>query len=77
MSRMIYFDHLGNEIDAPKSDVIKTNATNGDRIRAMTDEKLINRLSLLVCVHLFDDKVKCEGDGCRKCWSKWLKQEAT
>ena len=50
--------------------------TNADRIRAMTDEDLVNKLYLGVCVRHFDDSQECKDNGCRKCWFGWLKQEA-
>jgi len=49
--------------------------TNADRIRVMTDEELAQRLYLSTCVHIFDNKVECKDNGCKKCWLDWLKQE--
>lgn len=48
--------------------------TNADRIRSMSDEKLATKLYLFTCVHVFDSKVKCEDNGCKKCWLDWLKE---
>ena len=70
MSRMVYFDHLGNEIDAPKSDVIKTNATNADRIRSMTDEELCNEFFNILEKNLWRHKNPKEK------LLEWLKQES-
>lgn len=49
--------------------------TNGDRIRAMSDEELAEKFFLFPCVHVLDDKVKCKDDGCKKCWMRWLREE--
>ena len=49
--------------------------TNADHIRAMTDDELAQRLYLSTCVHIFDNKVECKDNGCKKCWLDWLKQE--
>ena len=38
MSRVVYYDWRGNEIEPPKADPIPV--TNADRIRSMTDEEL-------------------------------------
>jgi hypothetical protein len=48
--------------------------TNGDRIRAMTDEELADEMFAYIC-----KKVPmgwCEGYNCRECRLKWLKEEA-
>ena len=50
--------------------------TNGDSVRSMSDEKLATKLYLFTCVHVFDSKVKCEDNGCKKCWLDWLKERA-
>ena len=50
--------------------------TWGDKIRAMTDEELAQRLYLSTCAHIFDNKVECKDNGCKKCWLDWLKKEA-
>ena len=50
--------------------------TNADRIRAMSDEELAQRLYLSTCAHIFDNKVECKDNGCKKCWLDWLKKEA-
>lgn len=60
MSRIVYYDHLGNEVDPPKTDVIKQ--TNADRIRSMSDEEMAEFLT------------GCELD--KETWLDWLKQEA-
>ena len=36
MSRTVYYDENGYEIDPPKADIVSQ--TNADRIRAMSDE---------------------------------------
>ena len=38
MSRTVYYDWQGNEIERPKADPVPM--TNADRIRGMTDEEL-------------------------------------
>lgn len=52
-----------------------TPRTNGDRIRAMSDEELAEKFFLFPCVHVLDDKVICKDDGCKKCWMRWLREE--
>lgn len=42
MSRMVYYDQQGNEVDPPEAEPIPS--TNADRIRAMTDEELADFL---------------------------------
>lgn len=42
MSRTVYYDHSGNEVDPPKADPVPV--TNADRIRSMTDEELADFL---------------------------------
>ncbi len=53
--------------------------TNGDRIRAMTDEELAEYLCSFsfeqTCPPPYD--TPCVFDSCEPCWSNWLKQEAT
>ena len=48
--------------------------TNADRIRAMTDEELAEKLSSFRCPQkwCFPD----DGKNCKSCWLDWLKQEA-
>ena len=79
MSRIVYYDCKGNEIEAPKSDVIKTNA---DKIRAMTDEELAESLGILAdcreCSHRnADDSCNIIDGSCQTQWLDWLKQEVT
>ena len=57
-------------------DITQKPVTNADRIRAMSDEELANKLYLGVCVRHFDDSHECKDNGCRKCWLDWLRQEA-
>jgi hypothetical protein len=38
MSRVVYYDQQGNEVELPEAEPVSE--TNGDRIRAMTDEEL-------------------------------------
>ena len=63
-------------LDYPKP---KKPQTNGDKIRAMTDEALANKFSLRCCPvkDAFYDCKKWSEDDCRQCWIEWLKQEAT
>ena len=53
----------------PCEDYVPTKMTNGDRIRAMTDEELAK---VVVCPHKI-----CESEmlNCGVCILKWLKQE--
>ena len=54
--------------------------TNGDRIRAMTDEELANFLFPLGSCPIiadglpFNESADC-ADDCEKCWLDWLKKE--
>lgn len=55
--------------------------TNGDRIRAMTDEELAKTICWCPppfrnCNNLCDICM-AHNDDCEICWLKWLKQEAT
>lgn len=51
--------------------------TNGDRIRAMSDEELAELFRHLCCPYLLGAKVGCnaKNKGCFDCWLDWLKQE--
>ena len=53
--------------------------SNGDRIRAMTDEELanlINRIEPKFCHDGWDYMIGCDEDkDCVICWLDWLKQE--
>lgn len=48
--------------------------TNADRIRAMTDEELAEKLTSLPCSCCPDDM--CSWN-CKQTWINWLKQEVT
>lgn len=73
MSRTVYLDWQGNEIEPPKADPIPI--TNADRIRAMSDEELA-----------LWKRTECPGSpkpclkvtyriDCTSCWLDWLKKE--
>ena len=47
--------------------------TNGDRIRAMTDEELAEFLAEYRCTH---KAPHCMEANCAQCWLEWLRQEA-
>ena len=64
------------DLDAQCSEFKQKPMTNGDKIRSMSDEELAERFYMFLCVHFLDDKVECKDDGCRKCWMKWLREEA-
>ena len=53
--------------------------SNADRIRAMTDEELAEKLCKMQrygdCPDGADGAF-CEKDDCQKCWLDWLKEEA-
>lgn len=80
MSRTVYCDYNGNEIEPPKADPVSM--TNGDRIRAMTNEELAK---------MMEDNGDCPPRACpydevaayitRKeceiCWVEWLKEEVS
>lgn len=80
MGRTVYYDHNGNLIDPPRADPIKP--TNGDGIRAMTNEELAEWFDCKMpdkCPPGFNSKFMpyCTYDnGCRDCWLEWLEQEA-
>lgn len=71
--------------DKRKRTIPKT--TNADRIRAMSDEELAEMHVGVGCPPGTDLNELCFGENgeellctpprCRKCWLKWLKQEAT
>lgn len=48
--------------------------TNGDRLRAMTDEELVEFLYNTGCQN---HDFMCKGMDCRDCWREWLEMEAT
>lgn len=78
MSRLVHYDSNGNEIAPPKADVIRQ--TNADRIRAMTDEDLAEKLTWIVpycgdCSAKIGNGKECLKD-CEKAWLDWLRQEA-
>lgn len=62
----------------------KVTMTNGDRIRAMTDEELADKISAMIhmdclnCVVLQNDCIAWENSSvdCKAAWLDWLKQEA-
>lgn len=47
--------------------------TNGDRIRAMTNEELAEFLTTKHCVH---KAPHCKETDCTQCWLDWLRGEA-
>ena len=52
--------------------------TNADRIRAMTDEELAEKLCKMQCYGVCPDGKDwaiCDKDDCQKCWIDWLKEE--
>lgn len=48
--------------------------TNGDKIRAMTDEELVWVVAYGICPN---NDGECSRRGCEHCVREWLKQEAT
>jgi hypothetical protein len=68
------------------ADRVRFNATNADRIRAMSDEELAEFFAqqkyrkpvfdgwLPLCNHVMGPRT-CHEDGCETCWLDWLKQE--
>ena len=86
MSRTVYYDHSGNEIDPPRADTVKQ--TNADRIRSMTDEELAEWIDNDVeywgkwChddAPVDPQTLDClrNGGECSLCILDWLKEEAT
>lgn len=63
----------GQRWDAQEAAAPKT-VTNGDRIRAMTDEELAESDELLsgLCNVLHGQGYPCEANTCRECLIKWL-----
>ncbi len=52
--------------------------TNGDRIRAMTDEEMADELSYPGCHKQSTPEICREHTGnCKQCWLDWLKQEVS
>lgn len=49
--------------------------TNGDRIRAMTDEELADFLDGFLCYQV--GECRAEDIDCQECRLKWLKQEVS
>lgn len=55
--------------------------TNGDRLRAMTDEELAEEIIRVqyregdICPpeHIHNNPLCLQADGCRECWTRWLK----
>lgn len=68
MSRTIYLDCHGNEIELPKADQIPI--TNADRIRAMSDEEL----AAAICK--IEQMTAKQGHRGFHAWLDWLKKEA-
>ena len=65
----------GSECDKFNQQVMFRPMTNADRIRAMSDEELIELLkdfSAFACI--FPDK-DCEENSCVECVTKWIKEE--
>lgn len=58
-----------------------TKPSNGDRIRAMSDEELAVLLEGCICPKDpcpdIDRDTPTDKKHCTKCWLEWLKQEAT
>ena len=66
MSRTVYYDNSGNEVEPPKADAVKP--SNADRIRSMTDEKLAEWIR----DQIIDRNIGIPSET----WLDWLKQEA-
>lgn len=53
--------------------------TNADKIRNMTDERLLRFLVLEIKDHCPPGTLWCDGlikqRSCRECWENWLKKE--
>lgn len=51
--------------------------TNAERIRAMSDEELLEWLEGLSCAGMDDALERCKGyETCRECWMAWLAEDA-
>ncbi len=51
--------------------------TNAERIRAMSDEELLEWLEGLSCAGMDDALERCKGyETCRECWKDWLAEDA-
>lgn len=51
--------------------------TNGDRIRAMTDEEIADFIGDYTCPPSYNDSGGCaRSESCEDCWLNWLKEEA-
>ena len=52
--------------------------TNADKIRAMTDEELVDGFLFGISARVCPSEEmmrKCDRKSCRECWLDWLKQE--
>jgi len=50
--------------------------TNADRIRAMSDEKMVEIFCSRYCPTSFEPGFRCKVIGeCKACWEEWLKKE--
>lgn len=57
----------------------RTGFTNGDRIRAMTDEELAKEFEAMASYCAPGNRPSpdnCSPSGCINCWINWLKQPA-
>ena len=70
------------KLNVPASDVRSVHITNGDRIRAMSDEELAvligDNIDCAVCREMHDSDYcpKPYPGTCYDCWLDWLRQEA-
>ena len=75
MSRTIYLDHNGNEIEPPTEPPI---VTNYDRVISMTPENLAiligDNIDCCICkkMHGTDECPRTDGKDCYGIWLDWL-----
>lgn len=72
----LYLQHNENPLLKRGLDIkeLAKTMTNGDRIRAMTDEELADNVNCLGCPES-QEIISCSKFGsCRDCWLGWLQQ---
>ena len=81
ITRLMIYDDDGEHVEYKRVGAGKT--TNADRIRAMTDEELADKIAAMIkmdclnCVVLQNDCMAWESKAvdCKDAWLNWLKQE--
>ena len=68
-----------NPLPTRTNDYVPKPKTNGDRVRAMTDEELAKMLDGSICPPGYNQIGACEAgeEECYLCWLDWVKGDAT